>query len=220
MSSTSRLLMATTLCAALTAPLLSGCVVGAAAALTGATLAASDRRTVGTQVEDRTIQLKASNNISERLGSLVHVNATVYNRQLLLTGEAPDEATKRSIDAAVAGIPNLKGVVNDVQIAGQSSLTSRSNDALITGKVKASIVDAQDLNANAFKVTTEAGVVYLMGLVTAREADRGARIAAGVPGVAKVVKVMEVITEEELARLTVTPTGNSTQEGVGPRAQP
>ena len=108
--------------------------------------------------------------------------------------------------------------MNDVQIGFKSSLSARSNDAFITGKVKASLLDAQDIFANSFKVTTEAGVVYLMGLVTEREANRASSIAAGVPGVVKVVKVLELISEAELSRLSATP-NNGTQPPAdnGPR---
>lgn len=197
--------ISSTVAIALTLPLLSGCFFGAAAALTTSTLAASDRRTVGTQVEDRTIQLKASNIISGDFGDTVHVNVTVYNRHMLLTGEAPDESTRRRVEGSVSNIANLHLVTNDIKIAGNSSLTSRTNDTLLTTKVKASLLDAQDVFGNAFKVTTEAGSVYLMGLVTEREADRAAQIAAGVSGVTRVVKVIDPISEAELKVMTATP---------------
>lgn len=210
-------LISAMLCASLTLPLLGGCFFGAAAALTAGSLAAADRRTVGTQVEDRSLQLKAESAIRESFGDAVHVNATVYNRQVLLTGEVPDLATRNAVDARVATLPNIRLMVNDLQVAGKSSLTSRSNDAFITGKVKASLVDAQDIFANSFKVTTEAGVVYLMGLVTEREANRAAQVASGVPGVVKVVKVVELISEAELSRLSATPNNGSQPQEPGPR---
>lgn len=207
--------ISSTVALALTLPLLSGCFFGAAAALTTSTLAASDRRTVGTQVEDRTIQLKATNIISGDFGDTVHVNVTVYNRHMLLTGEAPDETTRRRVEGAVSNIANLHLVTNDIKIAGNSSLTSRTNDTLLTTKVKASLLDAQDVFGNAFKVTTEAGSVYLMGLVTEREADRAAQIAAGVSGVTRVVKVIDPISEAELKTMTATPNTNSNPDTEG-----
>ncbi|GLR25295.1 MULTISPECIES: BON domain-containing protein [Limnobacter] len=207
--------ISSTVALALTLPLLSGCFFGAAAALTTSTLAASDRRTVGTQVEDRTIQLKATNIISGDFGDTVHVNVTVYNRHMLLTGEAPDETTRRRVEGAVSNIANLHLVTNDIKIAGNSSLTSRTNDTLLTTKVKASLLDAQDVFGNAFKVTTEAGSVYLMGLVTEREADRAAQIAAGVSGVTRVVKVIDPISEAELKTMTATPNTNSNPDAGG-----
>ena len=173
------------LVASLAAPLLGGCFIGAMAGITAGSLAAADRRTVGTQVEDRSLQLKAESAIRESFGDNVHVNATVYNRQVLLTGEAPDDNVRAQVEARVLTLPNIRLVVNDIQIGFKSSLSARSNDAFITGKVKASLLDAQDIFANSFKVTTEAGVVYLMGLVTEREASRAASIAAGFPAWSK-----------------------------------
>lgn len=206
------------LMASLAAPLLGGCFVGAVAGITAGSLAAADRRTVGTQVEDRSLQLKAESAIRESFGDLVHVNATAYNRQLLLTGEAPDEATRARVEARVSTLPNLRLVVNDIQVGFKSSLSARSNDAFLTTKVKASLLDAQDIFANSFKVSTEAGVVYLMGLVTEREGNRAASIAAGVPGVVKVVKVLELISEAELSRLSATPNnGTAPPADTGPR---
>ncbi|MFN4327698.1 MAG: BON domain-containing protein [Limnobacter sp.] len=209
--------MALGLCAALTAPLLGGCFFGAAAAITAGSMAAVDRRTVGIQVEDRSIQLKADSAISQRFGENVHVNATVYNRQVLLTGEAPDEATRSAVEAAVANVQNIRLLVNDIQIGPKSTFSSRSNDAVLTTKVKASLFDAQDLFANAFKITTEAGAVYIMGLVTEREANRAAQIASGVSGVNRVVKVVDTITEQDLTRLTATPNNGSNQAPINSR---
>lgn len=193
------------LCATLTLPLLGGCFFGAAAALTTGGIAASDRRTMGTQVEDSTIQLKAGSAIRSKIGDDAHVNVSVYNRQVLLTGEVPDEATRAAAEQAAANVLNVRLITNDLQIAPNSTFGRQSNDTLITGKVKASLLDAQDIFVNAFKVVTESGVVYLLGTVTEREANRAAQIAAGVPGVVKVVKVMEIISEDELTGMTKSP---------------
>lgn len=208
----------TLLVATLAAPLLGGCFFGAVAGIAAGSLSVADRRTVGTQLEDRSLQVKAESAVRESFGEDVHVNATVYNRQILLTGQAPDEATRSRVEARVSTLPNIRLIVNDIQIGFKSSLSSRSNDAFITGKVKASLLDAQDIFANSFKVTTEAGTVYLMGLVTEREANRAASIAAGVPRVVKVVKVMELISEAELSRLSATPNnGTPPPANTGPR---
>ncbi len=185
-------------------PVLQGCFTLAAAGMATGTLAATDRRTLGTQVEDRTIQVKSSTKLSS-YGDNVHANATVFNMRVLLTGEVPDAATKEAIERDISTIENVRFIVNELSVEGKSSLTSRSNDALITGKVKASMIDAKDVFANAFKVTTERGTVYLMGVVTAREAQRAAEVAANVSGVARVVKVVDVISEAELQNLQVTP---------------
>ena len=184
---------------------LAGCaplVVGGA--MVGGVLVATDRRTTGAQIEDQGIEIKAAARVRE-LATLGHVNVTSYNRVALLTGEVPDADARTRLEAAVARVENVRSVVNELAIAGASSLTSRSNDALLTTKVKASLVDARDLYANAFKVVTERGIVYLMGRVTEREAARGAEVASTVPGVQKVVRVFEILGEDELRALKIEP---------------
>jgi osmotically-inducible protein OsmY len=185
---------------------LSGCfplLLGGA--MTGGVLVASDRRTSGTQLEDNTIQLKSSNRISDNLGERVHVNVTSYNRQVLLTGEVPSEQDKQLVEKVVAGVENVRAVVNELAVLGNSTLTQRSSDALVTSRVKANLVDARDLFANSFKVTTERGTVYLMGRVSQREANRATEVVTGTSGVQRLVRILEVISEDELARLLPPP---------------
>ena len=182
---------------------LSACVplvVGGAAAV--GTMVAIDRRTSGMQLEDEGIELRAVNRIHAALGERVHINVTSWNRQILLTGEVPSAEDAQKVADIALKVENARSVVNDLVVAPHSSLSQRSNDTFITGKVKASLIDAQDLVSNAIKVVTERGVVYLMGRVTTREANRAAEIARGVGGVVKVVRVFEIISEDELRRLT------------------
>jgi osmotically-inducible protein OsmY len=185
-------------CTAGCAPLLIG------GAMVGGGLVVTDRRTTGTQVEDQSIELKAASRVGE-LATLGHVNAVSYNRVVLLTGEVPTEADKARVGDAVARIENVKKVVNEIGVLGNSSVGSRSNDTLLGAKVKATLVDTKDVQANAYKVVVERGVVYLMGRVSEREATRGAEIASSVAGVQKVVRVFELLTEQELAALGRTP---------------
>lgn len=166
-------------------------IVGGAAA--GAALMATDRRTSGSQIDDEAIEMRGAARLREAIGDRAHINVTSYNRQVLLTGEVPTEAARQQAEAVVARIDNVRGVVNDLAVMPATSLPQRSSDVLITGKVRASFVDAADLQANAFKVVTERGVVYLMGRVTAREADRGTRIARQISGVQKVVRVFDIV---------------------------
>lgn len=174
-------------------------VVGGAAV--GGALLLTDRRTSGTQLEDQAIELKAANRIRDVLGERGHVNAVSYNRVVLLTGEVPSEGDRAAVEATVARIENVRSVVNETAVMGNSSLGSRSNDLLLEGKVKATFVDARDIMSNAFKIVVERGVVFLMGRVTEREAGRATDLARSVGGVSKVVRVFEIITEEELARI-------------------
>ena len=187
--------------AALAAASLSACaplVVGGA--VVGTAMVSTDRRTTGTQVEDTGIETKATYRIRQALGSRTNINAQAYNRVLLLTGEVRDDADKAEAERIAAGVENVTRVVNEIEVGFISSLTSRSNDLVLAGKIKATLIDARDLQSNAFDVVVERGEVYLMGLVTEREAHRATELIRGIPGVKKVVRVLEVISEEELAR--------------------
>ncbi len=191
--------------------LLSACVpllVGGA--VVGGALVATDRRTAGMQLEDESIELRAVNRIRETLGERVHINVTSYNRRVLLTGEVPNAADQQQAGQMVAGLENVQSVVNELAVLGHSTLTQRSSDTLISGRVKAGMVDAKDLQANTIKVVVERGTVYLMGRLTAREADRATEVARTTSGVQKVVRAFELISEEELRRLQPPPaTGSS-----------
>ena len=170
-------------------------------AMAGGSLLAIDRRTSGAQLEDEGIELRAASRMRGTFGDRVHVNLTSYNRQVLLTGEVPSAQDKQQIEQVAAGVENVTSVVNELAVTGQTSLSQRSNDTFVTGRVKAMLLDARDLQSNAFKVVTERGTVYLMGRVTQREADRATQVVRSTPGVQKVIRVFEVISEQELARL-------------------
>ncbi|CAN5666435.1 hypothetical protein BH11PSE7_BH11PSE7_20430 [soil metagenome] len=184
---------------------LPGCIpLLAGGALVGG-MAATDRRTSGAQVEDEGIELRASSRVRETMGERAHINITSYNRQVLLTGEVPSEQEKQAVESLVSRVPNVRATVNELAVLGNSTLAQRSSDTLVTGKVKASLVDAKDMFANAFKVVTERGVVYLMGRVTPREADRATAITRSVGGVQRVVRILESITEDELRQMLPQP---------------
>ncbi|HVK95266.1 MAG TPA: BON domain-containing protein [Noviherbaspirillum sp.] len=184
---------------------LQGCVEMAVGTAVMGTLAATDRRTFGAQTEDKAILFKGETRVANLVGDAGHVNVTSFNRKVLLTGEVRDQAMKAAVEREVAAIEGVQSIVNDLEVAGVSSFTSRSNDSLITGKVKASFVDAKDLYANSIKVVTERGVVYLLGRVTQREGQLAADVARSVGGVQKVVKVFEYISEQEFKQLTAAP---------------
>jgi osmotically-inducible protein OsmY len=192
------------LAVALTATLaatLSACIplVVGGAAMTA--MVASDRRTSGTQLEDETIELRGASRMSDTFRDRAHINVTSYNRQVLVTGEVADEAAKQQAEQVISRVENVRSVVNELVVAGNSSYGPRSTDTLITGKVKAALVDASDLFAGAFKVVTERGTVFLMGRVTQREADRATAIARRIDGVQRVVRIFELISEEEMRRV-------------------
>jgi len=176
-------------------PVLSGCALLVAAGVatgvgTGVAMS-NDRRTSGIFVEDEGIEMKSGRRISEKYGSNVHINVTSYNRNVLLTGEAPSDAAKADIGNLVKGVENVRNVINEISVGPTSTYGSRSSDTLITSKVKGRFIDVGKFQVNHVKVVTENGVVYLLGLVDRKEADSAVEIAGSTSGVRKVVKVFE-----------------------------
>ena len=182
---------------ALCVPLLAGCVGAAVVGVGAGALMLADRRNSETYLSDESMEVRATSRINEKYGDKVHVNVTSYNRMLLLTGEVPTEAIKADVEKIAAGVPNVKSISNELAIAGPSSFGGRSNDSYITSKVKARFVDAGKFSPNLVKVVTEAGVVFLLGLVTQAEADAAVEIARTTGGVLKVVRVFEIISPEQ-----------------------
>ena len=187
-TSLSTLILATVLSTQITACV--PVVVGGAAA--GGAMAA-DRRTSGTYIEDQAIELKAGKAIGDSLKDKVHANVTSYNRQVLITGEVSDEANKKKAESLVKPIENVLSIQNHLEIGANSSIGSRTNDTYITSKVKANFIKENKFSANLVKVVTENGNVYLLGLVTHKEADDAVEIARSIGGVKSVVKVFEYI---------------------------
>ncbi|MBW7859800.1 MAG: BON domain-containing protein [Rhodocyclaceae bacterium] len=189
------------LCTLVTLPALQGCFPLVAGGAAGAAIMIADRRTSGAFVEDEGIEWRTRNRLNERFGSSVNISVTSYNRNVLLTGQVPDEATRAEAGRIATAVDNVNGIINELEIAGISSLTARSNDTLVTSRVKARFVDAQTFGAHHVKVVTENGTVFLLGIVTRREADAATEVARTTAGVQKVVRVFEYISDEDAARL-------------------
>jgi osmotically-inducible protein OsmY len=185
------------LCAALLTSL-TGCVEMMVGGAVMSAVATSDRRTFGAQTDDKTITVKSELRVPKIAGDDAHVNIASFNRKVLLTGEVRDDAARAKVENEVRSIDGVQSIANELEISGVSSYTARSSDALITTKVKASLVDMKTISASSFKVVTERGTVYLMGRVTQREGQVAADVARGVSGVQRVVKIFEYITEDEL----------------------
>ena len=178
--------------------LLSGCaavVVGGAATGVGVSVV-HDRRTAGTVIDDQGIEfqvLKVLYGIEEvRVNT--HINATSYNRVLLITGEAPTEALRERIINRLRQIPNIKKIQNQIIIAAPSALVSRSSDSLITSNVKISLLKLnaiQGFDPTRVKVVTENGIVYLLGLLKPNEVQPVIDLVSRVSGVQRVVKLFE-----------------------------
>jgi osmotically-inducible protein OsmY len=192
--STASLLSTLVMClglASCAAPLMFGGVIGGA-------MVASDRRTAGIQLEDESIEQRSGTAMRENFGSKEHINITSYNRQVLLTGEVSNDTVRRQVESLVSRVENVRAVVNELAIGPASSTSERASDVLLVAKVKASMVDTEDVFANVFKVVSERGTVYLMGRVTQLEAKRATDVVRGMSGVKRVVRVFEYITDDEL----------------------
>ncbi len=157
------------------------------------TYISEDRRTSGMFIEDEGIELKSARRIHQQYGDSVHINITSFNRIVLLTGEVPTAAAKADIEKLIMGVDNVRRIHNELAVAGNSSLASRSNDVLITSKVKARFLAERKFQINHVKIVTENGIVYLLGMVTHQEAENAAKISSSTAGVRKVVKVFEYL---------------------------
>ncbi len=206
---------------------LTACFPLAATGIVVGALSLTDRRTTGAQAEDQAIELKALSRLPDRLKGDrgVTVAVTSYNRTALITGWVPSEAIRQQVGQIVSGIENVRLVINELQVGAPASTTTLGRDVLLTTKVKATLIDDKLINGNSIKVTTESGVVYLMGLVTAAEADRAADLSSRVPGTAKVVRAFEIISDAQRALLdqagqTGTPRPEVTGRSSSPAARP
>ena len=181
----------------MTLPFFSGCALLIATGVVsgvGTGMAMSqDRRTSGMFIEDGGIESRSGRRISEEFGTNAHVNVTSFNRNVLLTGEVPTETVKREVERLVGNVEHVRNVTNETAVSDVSSFASRSNDTLITSKVKGRFMDGGQFQINHVKVVTENGTVYLLGLVKRKEAESAVEIARATSGVKKVVKVFEYL---------------------------
>ena len=184
---------------------LSGCFPLAAGGALMTGIVASDRRSSGTQLEDKNIEIKAAFQIRQNIGERAHISVNSYNRQVLISGEVPSAQDKALAEKLIKEVDGVSTVLNELAVMGNTSLSERSSDLVTNGRVTASIFDAKDLTTNAFKIVTERGVVYVMGRVTAREAKRVTEVVTAVSGVKKMVRVLDIISEDELARIAPPP---------------
>ena len=186
---------------AILAPSLAGCFGAIAVGAGAGTLMLADRRISETYLADEGIEIRAANRIREQYGDKVHVNVTSYNRTVLLTGEVADAATKEAVEKLVSSVNEIRRMTNELSISGNSSFSARSNDTYLTSKVKARFLDAARFQINVVKVVTENGGVYLMGLVTQAEADAAVEIARTTGGVLRVIRVFEIISDEQARQI-------------------
>lgn len=177
---------------------LSACAPVVVGGMVGGAMVATDRRTTGIQMEDEGIEQRSASARRENFGEKEHVNFTSYNRQVLITGEVSSSQVRQQVEQLISRVENVRAVVNELAVGPASSMGDRASDTLLVAKVKAAMVDSEDVFANVFKVVAERGTVYLMGRVTQREAQRATDVVRGVSGVKRVVRVFEYVTEDEL----------------------
>jgi osmotically-inducible protein OsmY len=182
-------------------PILQGCVPALVTGAAVSVMSAHDRRSTGTQTDDETIEWKAKLRIPDQYKNFSNVNFTAYNKRLLLTGEVPSADAKAAIEAEARMVDGIREVYNELGVGPASSLGNRSNDSFITSKLKARLVDSNQISANHIKVVTERGIAHLMGIVNEREAKVAVAVARTTAGVLKVVNLMEVIDESETRRI-------------------
>lgn len=207
------------ICLALTAlTSLSGCgllVVGGTAATTAAV--ATDRRTAGQQVEDKSIELKEGSEMRKLFGDNARVNATSYGGLVLLTGDVPTAQDKQKAEQTAAKVEKVKKVVNELRVGDITPLGVRTNDSWITSKVRTSLINTQEVPSRTITITTERGVVYLLGIVTDTEGQRAAKVASNISGVNKVVKLFQIVSPESLMQ---TQTPAPVENAAAPAAAP
>jgi osmotically-inducible protein OsmY len=180
-----------------------------AGVVAGTAVVATDRRTTGTLVDDQTIQLRVSNELSSALkgkGDL-HISVNSFERRVLLTGEVPTEEVKAEAGAIAARSLNVRAVTNELTIAPPSTLGQRTNDTTLSGKVRAAFVNTREIAFNSVEIVTERGIVYLLGVVTEKEGEVAAYVASRVAGVHQVVKVFDYASAEEVQRRRAGVTG-------------
>ena len=184
-------------------PSLQGCIPFVAAGATAGALATFDRRSLGTQTEDESIEWKASALVNEKLGDKAHINFTSYNRKVLLTGEVPTSEAKAEAERLVLSVNHVQSVYNELLVRPASSFSDRSNDSFITSKVKSRSVDSGKFNPVHVKVITEAGTVFLLGMVTQPEANSAIQVARTTAGAKTLVNLLEIITPARARELDV-----------------
>ena len=197
--------------------LLSACAPLLLGGMAGTVVVATDRRTSGIQLEDEEIELRAASRIREMFGDIVHVNVNSFNLQVLLTGEVPTDRDRQAVYKIVSEVENVRKILNEVVIGPVSSYADRSHDVLLSSKVKAGIIDAKDLMVNTFKIIAEHDNIYLMGRVTPNEANRATEIARNVGGVKQVVRVFQLLTDDELRAINPPISSGTPPSGPGPR---
>lgn len=176
-----------------TVVLLQGCAAAVVAGTASAVTAANDRRTIGSQIDDNNIEIKASIALSEieRLEKFANISAVSVNGIVLLVGQVPNEEMRNEAQRTIEGVSGIRKIHNQIRIGSNIGITTQTHDSWLTSKVKAQLLTAKDISSNNIKVVTENAEVFLMGLVSDSESTQAVNIARNVSGVERVIKVFE-----------------------------
>ena len=167
---------------------------GCASTSGGGDRGALSPRTFGVIIGDQEIEFRAQSRLREAFPEKSdNLSVTSYNRQVLLTGQVPDEAARTRATEIIRGIPEVREVFNETKVSGVVSMTSVTNDTSITSKVKTRLLRNEQVPGTKVKVVTESAIVYLMGILTREEAQTAAEIARTTAGVTKVVLLFEYL---------------------------
>lgn len=176
-----------------TVVLLQGCAAAVVAGTASAVTAANDRRTIGSQIDDNNIEIKASIALSEieRLEKFANISAVSVNGIVLLVGQVSNEEMRNEAQRTIEGVSGIRKIHNQIRIGSNIGITTQTHDSWLTSKVKAQLLTAKDISSNNIKVVTENAEVFLMGLVSGSESTQAVNIARNVSGVERVIKVFE-----------------------------
>ncbi len=174
-------------------------------AMVGGAAVATDRRSVGIQLEDEAIESRVSHAIAARYDKIdrdvQRVNITSYNRRVLLLGQVPSEAVREEVGRIAERTENVRLVNNELTIGPAAPFSTGVNDAGVSTRVRAALLNDKDVRSGVIAVTTERNVVYLLGRVTEAEGELAAKVVSRTQAVSRVVKLFDYVTDQELADL-------------------
>jgi osmotically-inducible protein OsmY len=201
------------------ASFLSACGVLAVGGVAASATVLADRRTASVQAIDKGIELEAGNALAKRFGDNAHINITSFNQKVLITGEVKDADIKGEAGAYVKAMKNARSVYNEVVIGPNSTYTARANDSYLESKIKTQMIFTEELPSNSMAIVAEGSSVYLMGLLTQKEAGIAKKVASNSSGVKEVFVYFDIISDAEKARLEKQGKAEETQPSSPPKFQ-
>lgn len=174
---------------------LQGCVAATIAVVATSANMATDRRSIGNQIDDQNIELAAYEKIAEtdEISDHVNIQITSVNGSILLVGQAPSNHLRDAVLKLMNEVTGVVQIHNQIRIGYVTSMTTRTKDVWLTSKVKTALFSSDKVSTKDIKVVTENGEVFLMGLVSQAEADEAVNVARNIGGVKRVFKAFEYL---------------------------